>query len=54
LTGTVEKGNSADLLLLDADPSADVVNFRKVRQVVRAGVVRPIEDLSAMAQNPQI
>ncbi len=49
-TGTIEKGKSADLLILAADPSSDVANFRKIRYVVRAGVVRPIADLSAMAQ----
>jgi len=49
-TGTIEKGKDADLLILGADPGADVANFRKIRYVVRAGVVRPIADLSAMAQ----
>jgi imidazolonepropionase-like amidohydrolase len=49
VTGTIEKGKDADLLLLSADPSTDVANFRKVRSVVRAGVVRGVEELSAMA-----
>ena len=44
-TGTVEKGKSADLVVLAGDPTADVANFRKVRYVVRAGVVRSIEEL---------
>ena len=48
-TGTIEKGKSADLLLLGGDPAASISNVRKVRYVVRAGVLRPIEDLSAMA-----
>jgi imidazolonepropionase-like amidohydrolase len=51
VTGTIEKGKSADLLLLAADPSKDAANLRKVRFVVRGGVVRGIEELSAMAQN---
>ena len=45
--GTVEKGKSADLLLVAADPTADVANLRKVRYVVRGGVVRSIEELRA-------
>ena len=50
VTGTLEKGKAADLLLLGADPSTDVANFRKVRFVVRGGVVRGIDELSAMAE----
>jgi imidazolonepropionase-like amidohydrolase len=46
-TGTVEKGKTADLLIVGGDPTADVANFRKVRYVVRAGVVRSIEELKA-------
>jgi imidazolonepropionase-like amidohydrolase len=47
--GTVEKGKLADLLIIDADPVADVANLRKVRYVVRGGVMRPIAELSALA-----
>ncbi|HEX9149301.1 MAG TPA: amidohydrolase family protein, partial [Thermoanaerobaculia bacterium] len=46
-TGTVEKGKSADLLIVGGEPTADVANFRKVRYVVRGGVVRSIEELKA-------
>lgn len=53
VTGTIERGKSADLLLLGGDPSKDVSNFRKVRFVVRGGVVRGVDELSAMARNPQ-
>ncbi|HVG24389.1 MAG TPA: amidohydrolase family protein [Thermoanaerobaculia bacterium] len=53
VTGTIEKGKSADLLLLGGDPAKDVAAFRKLRHVVRAGVVRGVEELSAMARNPQ-
>ena len=45
--GTVEKGKSADLLLVGDDPTADVANLRKVRYVVRGGVVRSIDELEA-------
>ena len=53
VTGTIEKGKSADFILLAADPTRDVGNFRKLRFVSRSGVVRSIEDLHALAQNPQ-
>jgi imidazolonepropionase-like amidohydrolase len=49
VTGTIENGKSADLLLLAADPTRDVANFRKVRFVMRGGVMRGVEELSAMA-----
>ena len=48
--GTIEKGKDADLVIVGADPSADVANLRKIRYVVRSGVVRSITDLSALAQ----
>ncbi len=48
-TGTIEKGKDADLVVLAADPSTDVANFRKVRFVARKGVLRSIEELSAAA-----
>jgi imidazolonepropionase-like amidohydrolase len=45
--GTVEKGKSADLLVVADDPTKDVANLRNVRYVVRGGVVRSIEELKA-------
>jgi imidazolonepropionase-like amidohydrolase len=48
--GTVEKGKDADLVIVGGDPSKDVANFRKVRYVVRSGVVRSIAELSAVAK----
>jgi imidazolonepropionase-like amidohydrolase len=50
VTGTIEKGKSADLVILGADPARDVANFRKVRFVSREGTIRSIEDLHALAQ----
>jgi imidazolonepropionase-like amidohydrolase len=47
--GTVEKGKDADLVIVAADPSADITNMRKIRYVVRGGVVRAMEDLHALA-----
>ena len=35
--GSVEPGKRADLILLDADPLADIHNIRTVRYVVAAG-----------------
>lgn len=46
--GTIEKGKIADLLVLAADPTADIANVRKIRYVVRGGVVRSIEELKAV------
>ncbi|MCJ7440724.1 MAG: hypothetical protein MUO25_03985 [Thermoanaerobaculaceae bacterium] len=48
--GTVEPGKVADLLVVGADPTTDVANFRKVRYVVRGGAVRPIGELAAAAR----
>jgi len=45
--GTVEKGKMADLLVVGADPSADIANLRKLQYVVRGGVVRAEEELRA-------
>ncbi|HEX6898725.1 MAG TPA: amidohydrolase family protein [Thermoanaerobaculia bacterium] len=47
--GSVEKGKLADLLIVAGDPTADIANLRKVKYVVRGGVVRPISELSALA-----
>ena len=45
--GTVEKGKLADLILVAGDPSSDVAAFRKVKLVVRGGVVHRIGELTA-------
>lgn len=37
--GTLEPGKLADLLVLDADPLADVVNLRRIHAVVKGGLV---------------
>ena len=47
--GTVEKGKTADLLIVSGDPAADVANLRKVRYVVRGGVLRSLAELQALA-----
>jgi imidazolonepropionase-like amidohydrolase len=48
-TGTVEKGKDGDLLVVSADPTRDIANLRRVKFVARAGVVRSIEELHAVA-----
>jgi imidazolonepropionase-like amidohydrolase len=45
--GTVEPGKDADLLIVGADPTRDVANLRKIRWVVRGGVVRTSAELRA-------
>jgi len=47
--GTIEKGKLADLLVVAADPQADVANLRRLRWVVRGGVVRSLSELHALA-----
>ncbi len=37
--GSVEAGKRADLVVLDADPTADIANARRVRLVVRNGAL---------------
>jgi len=47
--GTLEVGKLADLLVLDADPLADVVNLRRIHSVVKGGVVLDPEQMLADA-----
>jgi imidazolonepropionase-like amidohydrolase len=46
--GTVEKGKVADLVLLDANPLADIANTRRIRAVVLAGRYFGRTDLDRM------
>ncbi len=45
--GTIEKGKSADLLILSADPREDVAHLRRLEWVVRSGVARSGAELRA-------
>ena len=47
--GTLEKGKAADLLVLSADPAADIAHLRRLRHVMRGGVLRSVEELTAAA-----
>jgi imidazolonepropionase-like amidohydrolase len=51
--GTIEVGKIADLVLLDADPLADIHNTRTVRAVVLNGKLRQREALDAMLLKAQ-
>ncbi len=46
--GTVEKGRMADLVLLDADPTADIANTRKIAAVVANGRAYSRGDLDGL------
>ena len=48
--GRVEPGKVADLVVVGADLTADVAGLRKVRYVMRGGVVRSIGELAAAAR----
>ena len=48
--GTIEAGLEADLVLLEADPLADIRNTRRIRTVVRAG--RPLVPAEILAVAP--
>jgi imidazolonepropionase-like amidohydrolase len=37
--GTIEPGKQADLVVLGADPTADIKNARQVRYVMRGGAM---------------
>lgn len=45
--GTLEKGKSADLLILSADPREDIAHLRRLEWVVRSGVARSGAELRA-------
>lgn len=48
--GSLEAGKEADLLLVMADPTANVSNFRKLHSVMRGGEMRAVEELSRIAR----
>jgi uncharacterized protein (TIGR02246 family) len=48
--GTLEKGKWADLLVLDADPLADIKALRRIHSVIKGGV--PLEPNRLVEPNP--
>jgi imidazolonepropionase-like amidohydrolase len=51
-TGTVEKGKLADLLVVGDDPTEDIKNLRRIRYVIKGGVVRAQSELRAAPAAP--
>jgi imidazolonepropionase-like amidohydrolase len=49
--GTVERGKAADLLVLGADPTLDVRNFRHILKIVQGGVIRAPSELRPPASS---
>lgn len=43
--GTIEPGKLADLLLLSADPLADITNYRQIEKIIKGGVVFTPDEL---------
>ena len=51
--GTVEKGKTADLVLLDANPLENIANTKKISAVVVGGRYLPKEKLQEMLRNTE-
>jgi cytosine/adenosine deaminase-related metal-dependent hydrolase len=51
--GTIEKGKIANLVLLDADPFADIRNTTKISEVFLAGKEFPRQALDQMLKNAE-
>lgn len=43
--GTLERGKLADLIVVDGDPTVQIRDLRRVRQVMRGGVMHDVEAL---------
>jgi imidazolonepropionase-like amidohydrolase len=50
--GTVEAGKLADLVVLDADPLADIRNARRIRFVMKGGTIYERDALKAPRRSP--
>ncbi|HVF39095.1 MAG TPA: amidohydrolase family protein [Gemmatimonadaceae bacterium] len=51
MVGRIVKGQVADIVLLDADPLADINNTRRIFAVMQAGRLHSRRDLDAMLEN---
>ena len=38
-SGTIEVGKQADMVLLDADPLADIRNTRRIQKIIAGGAI---------------
>jgi imidazolonepropionase-like amidohydrolase len=45
--GTLEKGRSADLIIVPGDPTRDLTVLRRTQIVMRSGVARTTDELRA-------
>jgi imidazolonepropionase-like amidohydrolase len=52
--GTIAPGKTADLVLLDADPLADIRNTRRIFAVVQAGRLFSRADLDALLRQVRL
>jgi imidazolonepropionase-like amidohydrolase len=50
--GTIEAGKIADLLIVEADPTETITNLRRLRFVVRGGVIRSVDELRPLPSSP--
>ncbi|MEM9868889.1 MAG: amidohydrolase family protein [Bacteroidota bacterium] len=41
--GTLEKGEMADLIILEINPSEDIANIRSITNVMRGGKLKPVD-----------
>jgi imidazolonepropionase-like amidohydrolase len=48
--GALAMGRAADFGVVAGDPSADIANLRRLRYVVRGGVVRSVDELRPAAR----
>ena len=52
VTGTLERGKSADLIIVSGDPSQDIANLRRLRFVMRAGQLHSLDALRTAVAAP--
>lgn len=52
--GTIESGKMADLVLLDANPLADIRNTKKIRAVVRGGTLIDQNEINTILERVKI
>lgn len=50
--GTIEVGKLADLVLLTADPLADIKNARKIEKVVKSGRLTDLASIAKLPESP--
>jgi imidazolonepropionase-like amidohydrolase len=51
--GTIQRGMTADLVVLDADPLTDIQNTKKIRAVIQAGRLYERDDLDKLLRQAE-